>query len=144
MFGVAAPHDRSLYSPDTSPTSSTSTATGIDGDVPYLRVGSGTSEPVITPDNMHQRRLQWGHSRPVVFLNGCRTTDLDPERAIDFVSYFVEDASASGLGAVERDVGVIGTETLCSKPSPAPSPNTSSTNSSSIAPPSATPSPAHA
>jgi hypothetical protein len=39
-----------------------------------------------------------------VFLNGCRTTDLEPERAIDFVSFFVEDASACGVIGTEITV----------------------------------------
>lgn len=76
---------------------------GVAGDVPYLRVGRGTSGPVITPDNLFSLRIQWP-SRPLVFLNGCQTTDLEPERAIDFVSFFVEDASACGVIGTEITV----------------------------------------
>lgn len=77
---------------------------GVAGDVPYLRVGRGTSGPVITPDNLFRNRIQWPSSRPLVFLNGCQTTDLEPERAIDFVSFFVEDASACGVIGTEITV----------------------------------------
>jgi hypothetical protein len=76
---------------------------GVDGSVPYLKVGGG-DEQVITPDNLHQRILRWPVSRPLVFLNGCRTSDLAPERAIDFVSFFVEEAWASGVIGTEITV----------------------------------------
>jgi hypothetical protein len=77
---------------------------GVDGTVPYLRVGRGTADPVITPDNLHQARVRWPGSRPLVFLNGCQTTDLDPDRAIDFVRFFVEDAQACGVIGTEITV----------------------------------------
>jgi hypothetical protein len=39
-----------------------------------------------------------------VFLNGCQTTDLEPERVLDFVSYFVGTADASGVIGTEITV----------------------------------------
>ncbi|HYQ70227.1 hypothetical protein [Actinophytocola sp.] len=77
---------------------------GVAGTVPYLRVGRGNTDPVITPDNLYHARVHWPRSRPLVFLNGCRTTDLDPDRAIDFVSFFVEDAQACGVIGTEITV----------------------------------------
>jgi len=77
---------------------------GVSKSVPYLRVGSGMSSPVITPDNLFENRVRWADSRPLVFLNGCRTTELDPEQAIDFVSFFVEDAWARGVIGTEITV----------------------------------------
>jgi hypothetical protein len=77
---------------------------GVSLSVPYLRVGHGTSGPVITPDNLFESHVRWIQSRPLVFLNGCRTTDLNPERAIDFVSFFVEDAWARGVIGTEITV----------------------------------------
>ncbi|WP_163567966.1 hypothetical protein [Fodinicola feengrottensis] len=59
---------------------------------------------MITPDNLYQRRIRWSLSRPLVFLNGCRTTELSPERAIEFVSFFVQDAWASGVIGTEITV----------------------------------------
>ncbi|WP_328608378.1 hypothetical protein OG943_04445 [Amycolatopsis sp. NBC_00345] len=76
---------------------------GVDADVPYLRVGRA-AEPAITPDNLFHSRIHWASTRPLVFLNGCRTTDLEPERAIDFVSFFVEDALACAVIGTEITV----------------------------------------
>ncbi|MFB9905127.1 hypothetical protein [Allokutzneria oryzae] len=76
---------------------------GVSGEVPYLQVGR-RGGPSITPDNLYERRLRWARTRPLVFLNGCRTTDLEPERAIDFVSFFVEDAFACGVIGTEITV----------------------------------------
>jgi hypothetical protein len=76
---------------------------GVDNEVPYLRVGRA-AEPAITPDNLFHSRIHWASTRPLVFLNGCRTTDLEPERAIDFVSFFVEDALACAVIGTEITV----------------------------------------
>lgn len=76
---------------------------GVDGSVPYVKVG-GAEEQAITPDDLRQRIVRWPVSRPLVFLNGCRTSDLTPERAVDFVSFFVEQAWASGVIGTEITV----------------------------------------
>ncbi|MCP3799083.1 hypothetical protein NLX83_07430 [Allokutzneria sp. A3M-2-11 16] len=76
---------------------------GVSGEVPFLQVGK-RGGPAITPDNLHDRRVRWSSSRPLVVLNGCRTTDLEPERAIDFVSFFVEEALACGVIGTEVTV----------------------------------------
>ncbi|WP_424923406.1 CHAT domain-containing protein [Actinocrispum wychmicini] len=77
---------------------------GVERAVPYLRVGRGTTEPVITPDNLFHKGIRWAEHRPLVFLNGCRTTDLSPESAIEFVSFFVQDAWACGVIGTEITV----------------------------------------
>jgi hypothetical protein len=77
---------------------------GVEHSVPYLRVGQGTSDPVITPDNLFHNKIRWNRHRPLVFLNGCRTTGLSPETAIDFVSFFVQDAMACGVIGTEITV----------------------------------------
>jgi hypothetical protein len=74
---------------------------GVSLSVPYLRVGRGTTGPVITPDNLFESQVRWKASQPLVFLNGCRTTELDPEQAVEFVSFFVEDAWARGVIGTE-------------------------------------------
>lgn len=76
---------------------------GVSGNIPYLRVGRD-GDPVITPDNLYQRRVRWPRSRPLVFLNGCRTSELSPDQAIDFVGFFVEEAWASGAIGTEITV----------------------------------------
>ncbi|MFB9908786.1 hypothetical protein [Allokutzneria oryzae] len=71
---------------------------GVDGDTPFLRVGTEGDEP-ITAASLRQRRLRWERSRPLVFLNTSKVTGPMP---MGLVSYFVAEAMASG---------VIGTET---------------------------------
>jgi hypothetical protein len=72
---------------------------GLDDGLPWIQIGA-LADPKITPDNL-RARVKWTATRPLVFINGCETTELDPEIAMQFVSGFVENAGA---------VGVIGTE----------------------------------
>lgn len=73
---------------------------GLAGDVPYLKVGPESSRG-ITRDNLRAKRIRWETTRPLVFINGCHTTALEPERALDFVSAFIENACASGVIGTE-------------------------------------------
>ena len=68
--------------------------------IPYLQVGSD-SDAAITPDNLPANGICWTEPRPLVFINGCHTTALDPKTALEFVSTFVQDS---------RAIGVVGTE----------------------------------
>lgn len=77
---------------------------GVSRTVPYLRVGTGNDGPVITPDNLFNSQIRWDSHRPLVFLNGCRTTGLSPENAVDFVNFFVQDAWACGVIGTEITV----------------------------------------
>jgi hypothetical protein len=76
---------------------------GVSGDQPYVRAGRD-ADPVITQDNLRRRRVRWPRSRPLVFLNNCRTSGLSPEQAIEFASFFVEQAWASGVIGTEITV----------------------------------------
>ncbi len=67
--------------------------------VPYLQVGTD-DDPRFTRANL-RRRVRWQHPRPLVFINGCHTTALSPEAAIDLVSGFVENAHAAGVVGTE-------------------------------------------
>jgi hypothetical protein len=71
---------------------------GVNDEIPYLSVGY--NEPVITPDNLYQV-TSWRDQGPLVFINGCKTTAMEPKLAIAFAQAFI-----NGLGAS----GVIGTE----------------------------------
>jgi hypothetical protein len=68
---------------------------GIDGHLPYLRVGPPT-EPVITRASLLGNGIAWRNQRPLVLINGCHTAALDPKMAFDFVTGFV-NAHAAGL-----------------------------------------------
>jgi CHAT domain len=70
--------------------------------IPYFEVGYGESG--ITPDNLTGNNIAWKEPRPLVFINGCHTTALTPELAINLVSAFVEEAAAAGVIGTEITV----------------------------------------
>jgi hypothetical protein len=75
---------------------------GVTGtNVPFLSIGD---KEAFTPDNLRPYNIRWKAPRPLVFINGCMTTALEPERAIDFVSFFVNNAAASGVIGTEITV----------------------------------------
>ena len=69
--------------------------------VAYLGIGNNE---YITPDNILAFEIHWVSPRPLVFLNGCMTTALEPEKAMEFVTAFVSDAGASGVIGTEITV----------------------------------------
>lgn len=68
---------------------------------PYLSIGDAEA---LTPDNLRAYRIRWKSPRPLIFLNGCMTTALEPEQAIEFVSAFVSQAAAAGVIGTEITV----------------------------------------
>ncbi len=68
--------------------------------IPFLQVGTD-HDPRLTPSNLRSKRIRWQEPRPLVFINGCHTTALSPEAAIDLVSGFVENARAAGVVGTE-------------------------------------------
>jgi hypothetical protein len=74
-------------------------------DIPFIQVGP-PNEQGITRDNLRAAGIRWFDPRPLVFINGCHTTALEPEKAMEFVSAFIERAAA----------GVIGTEITIFEP----------------------------
>jgi hypothetical protein len=78
---------------------------GFDKDVPFLRVGAKGEEP-ITAVALAGAGIEWREPRPLLFLNGCHTTGLEPEQALEFVSFLIQCAAA----------GVIGTEITVFEP----------------------------
>jgi hypothetical protein len=76
---------------------------GTANNVPYLQVGSGE---YIEGSNLRAHKVDWSASHPLIFINGCHTTAVDPEQVINFVQDFV------GIGGV----GVIGTEVTVFEP----------------------------
>jgi hypothetical protein len=76
---------------------------GVKKNVPYLEVGR---ETYIDGSNLRAYDIDWDSPRPLVFLNGCRTTALDPEQAFSLVQDFINTGGA----------GVIGTEITIFEP----------------------------
>ncbi|RMH00401.1 MAG: CHAT domain-containing protein [Chloroflexi bacterium] len=74
---------------------------GVANGIPYLHVGP-PNERGITRDNLRAKRIFWYPApRPLVFINGCHTTALEPESAIDLVSGFIETSFAAGVIGTE-------------------------------------------
>ena len=72
--------------------------------LPGLLVGDPRNEVAITPDNLRLYGIAWPQTRPLVVLNGCRTTALDPTKPWNFVETFVRKAYASGVIGTEITV----------------------------------------
>jgi len=78
---------------------------GVEKDgLPGLVVGDPDAPSAITPDNLSAYRNSWPATRPLVVLNGCRTTALDPTKPLNFVETFLRDACASGVIGTEITV----------------------------------------
>ena len=76
---------------------------GMDGKEPYIRVGPSKG-PMLKESLLRATRIQWNEPRPLVFINGCHTTALEPEQALEFVSSFVTVANAAGVIGTEITV----------------------------------------
>lgn len=72
-----------------------------ESNTPFLTIGD---DEHLTPDNIRLYEIQWKAPRPLVFMNGCMTAALEPEKAIEFVSAFINMASASGVIGTEITV----------------------------------------
>jgi hypothetical protein len=76
--------------------------------VPYLVVGKsqgpGPSSSFILPDNLRSHQICWPRTHPLVFLNGCHTTALRPQQALQFVRPLITHCQASGVVGTEITV----------------------------------------
>lgn len=75
---------------------------GVDDQTPYLQVGAPGER--ISKSTLRTERIQWSDPRALVFINGCHTTELEPERAIELVSGFLQTARSSGVIGTEITV----------------------------------------
>ena len=72
--------------------------------LPALVVGDPEDPQGITPDNLQAYSIAWRETRPLVVLNGCQTTALDPTKPLNFVEAFTREAFASGVVGTEISV----------------------------------------
>ena len=68
--------------------------------VPSIEVGPPKTRG-ISRDNLRNDDIFWEDVRPLVFINGCHTTALEPQSAIDLVSGFLDTAEAAGVIGTE-------------------------------------------
>lgn len=67
--------------------------------MPYLEVGK-TDQWI--PETLSDEEISWpSNPRPLVFINGCHTTSLNPEIALNFVTPLVQEGVASGVIGTE-------------------------------------------
>jgi hypothetical protein len=74
---------------------------GISETRPYLQVGPPGSAGNLSPSFLRVKKIRWDAPRPLIFINGCHTTALEPEKAIEFISPFIENANAAGVIGTE-------------------------------------------
>jgi len=65
---------------------------------PFLQIGE---KDELDPNNWGGEGIEWSGPNPLVFINGCHTTSLNPEVTLDFVSSFVRDSGAAGVIGTE-------------------------------------------
>ena len=70
---------------------------------PFIQVGK-IGEGAITGDNLLAYGIAWKNPRPLVMVNGCRSTALEPDQALDLVTDFVATAGAAGVIGTEITV----------------------------------------
>jgi hypothetical protein len=70
---------------------------------PYVRVGP-EGEPVLTADILFSERIRWQSPRPLVFINGCRSVAVEPDKVVELVGALVGNAHAAGVIGTEITV----------------------------------------
>ncbi len=82
---------------------------------PFLSFDANpTKGPRFYPDLLRTKNINWLVTKPLVFINGCYTTALDPEKTMNFVDRFVQFAHAAGVIGTEITI-FEGTATMFSK-----------------------------
>lgn len=77
---------------------------GVNDEVPYIQVGYDESVTVITPDDLYSEAIRWRNQGPLVFINGCQTTALEPKMPMAFAQAFVNGPGAAGVIGTEISV----------------------------------------
>ena len=67
-------------------------------ELPYLEIGA---KDRFGPEALIGEGISWKGPNPLVFINGCHTTSLNPEITLDFVSSFVQQSGAAGVVGTE-------------------------------------------
>lgn len=65
---------------------------------PYLEIGASDR---LGPESLSAEKIKWAEPNPLVFINGCHTTSLNPEISLNFVSAFVQQSGAAGVIGTE-------------------------------------------
>jgi hypothetical protein len=68
---------------------------------PFIEIGPRDAPPIARAT---LRDVRWRDLRPLVFINGCHTTGVSPEEALELVSAFVATSGAAGVIGTEITV----------------------------------------
>lgn len=68
---------------------------------PFLSFEEDPNGPRFYPDILQAKNINWPAATPLVFINGCYTTALDPEKTMNFVDRFVQFSGAAGVIGTE-------------------------------------------
>src|SRR4029453_3216814 len=79
---------------------------GVDGDLPFLQVGPTDTDEGLFGSDLLAEDVLWKTPRPLIFINGCPTADVEPVLAHELVSAFVATSRASGVIGTEITVFV--------------------------------------
>lgn len=74
---------------------------GVKNSIPYLQLGSG--DDFIEGSNLRAYSVEWDEPQPLVFINGCHTTAMDPMQSINLVQDFM---GAGGAGVIGTEITV--------------------------------------
>lgn len=74
---------------------------GLSATRPYIQVGPPNASGNLSPSFLRVKKIRWENPGPLVFINGCHTTALEPEQAIEFITPFIENANAAGVIGTE-------------------------------------------
>ena len=70
----------------------------------YLELGRPSVDIGIDGPFLQDNGIRWGERRPLVFVNGCHTTALEPRQLADLVTAFVSGSNALGVVGTELTV----------------------------------------
>ena len=66
------------------------------GGVAYLKIGPENNLGNFRPGDKDDEIL-WTAPRPLVFLNGCHTAEIDPDSAFDLIDPFIKKSKSAGV-----------------------------------------------
>lgn len=66
--------------------------------LPFLQVGASD---LIFPSTLSTKDVFWNQPRPLVFINGCHTTAVDPLKALQFIGPLMTDSGSAGVIGTE-------------------------------------------
>jgi len=73
------------------------------GGKPFICLGE-TNETRISPNNFKAYKIKWDNPKPLVFINGCHTTALEPGQILDFVNPLLQECNAAGVIGTEISI----------------------------------------